>query len=97
MRGRTEDIIRYYGELGRRLASSGIDGIPKLLEVHKQLEMAMASVAPQELDWAAQELRRLLDELVQMDAKLQRLRELKTLVNGVGGDGNGVGARRPVF
>ena len=97
MRRRTEDIVRYYGELSRRLASTGIDGIAQLLEVQKQLEMAMAEVAPQELDWIADELRRVLDELVEMDAKLQSLRELKMMVNGVGSDGNGLRTRRSGF
>ncbi len=97
MRRRSEDIVRYYGELSRRVASSGIEGIPQLLEVEKQLEMAMAEVASQELNWVADELRRLLDELVQMDAKLQSLRELKMMMNGVAGDGDGVGTRRSLF
>jgi hypothetical protein len=95
MRRRSEDIVRYYGELSRRVASSGIDGIPQLLEVEKQLEMAMGEVASQELNWAADELRRLLDELVQMNAKLESLRELKMMMNGVAGDG--VSTRRSLF
>ncbi len=58
MRRRTEDIIRYYGELSRRVSTKGVDGIPQLLELVKQL----------------------LDQLVRMDARLEHLRELKTLL-----------------
>jgi hypothetical protein len=95
MRRRTEDIIRYYGELNRRVALAGMEGIPQLLELHKQLEMAMAEVGGQDLDWIAGEMRRVLDELVQMDAKLQRLRELKMMINGVpGADGDPVRHRQ---
>jgi len=41
MRRQTEDIVRYYGELNRRIANAGMDGIPKLLELSTQLEMAL--------------------------------------------------------
>ena len=82
VRRQTEDIIRYYGELDRRVANAGIDGIPKLLELSKQIERAVADVAAQELAWIGAEIKRVLDELVRMDADLQRLRELKILFNG---------------
>ena len=79
MRRRTEDIVRYYGELNRRVSGTGLDGIPKLLEASMQLERALAEVAPQELEWVGAEIKRLLDQLVHMDSRLQRLRELKLL------------------
>jgi hypothetical protein len=83
MRRQTEDIIRYYGELNRRVANAGMESLTRLLEVHRQLEMAVAEVGSEELDWVSDEMKRLLDELVQMDAKLQKLRELKMMMNGV--------------
>ena len=82
MRRQTEDIVRYYGELNRRVSSAGMDGIPKLLELSTQLERAVAEVAPQELEWVGAEIKRLLDQLVQMDSQLQRLRELKLQLDG---------------
>lgn len=82
MRRQTEDIIRYYGELSRRVSSAGMENIPKLLEISTQLERAVAEVAPQELQWVGGEIKRLLDELVRMDSQLQRLRELKLLIDG---------------
>ena len=91
MRRQTEDIIRYYGELNRRISGNGMDGIPQLLELAKQIETAMADVGTQELTWVAAEIKRLLDQLVHMDAQLQRLRELKMVL---GQHADGVDARR---
>lgn len=80
MRRHTEDIIRYYGELSRRVTGSGVDGIPQLLELAKQLETAVADVGAEELTWIGTEIKQLLDQLVRMDAQLERLRELKMLL-----------------
>lgn len=80
MRRHTEDIIRYYGELSRRVTGNGVDGIPRLLELAKQLETAVADVGAEELAWIGAEIKQLLDQLVRMDAQLERLRELKMLL-----------------
>jgi hypothetical protein len=82
MRRQTEDIVRYYGELNRRIANAGMDGIPKLLELSTQLEMALGEIGAHELQWVADEIKRLLDELVRMDSQLQKVRELKMLLEG---------------
>jgi hypothetical protein len=80
MRRQTEDIVRYYGELSRRVTVSGIEGIPHLLELAKQVESAVADVGAEELSWIGTEIKQLLDQLVRMDAQLQRLRELKMVL-----------------
>jgi len=85
MRRQTEDIIRYYGELSRRISSVGVEGVPQLIELSKQLEIALAEVSPQELEWVGVEIKRLLDRLVEIDSRIDRLRELKTLLD-VGSD-----------
>ena len=77
MRRQTEDIIRYYGEIDRRVANTGMEGIAGLIEVSQQMEAAISVVASQELDWVASELRTLLERLVRMDSQLERLRALK--------------------
>lgn len=81
MRRQTEDIIRYYGEIDRRISATGTDGVPGLLEISRQLESAIAVVASQEIEWIVAEVRTLLDQLVRIDAQLQRLRELKTALD----------------
>jgi hypothetical protein len=80
MRRQTEDIIRYYGELNRRVAGTGMEGIPRLLELSRQVELAVGELAEQELAWAGDEIKRLLDQLVKMTSQLERLRELKMLL-----------------
>ena len=80
MRRQTEDIIRYYGELNRRISANGVEGIPHLLELAKQIETAIADVGTQELSWISTEIKQLLDQLVRIDAQLQRLRELKMVL-----------------
>lgn len=86
LRHQTEDIIRYYGELNRRVANAGLTGIPNVLELAKQLEIALGEVAGKELEWAAAEIKRLLGELVAMDGQIQRLRELKVVLEGAQDD-----------
>jgi 3-methyladenine DNA glycosylase/8-oxoguanine DNA glycosylase len=96
MRHQTEDIVRYYGEINRRIANTGIAGIPGLLELSQQVETAVAVVASQEIDWVVSELRNLLERLVRMDAQLQRLRELKTILADDAESGDPP-SRRPGF
>ena len=78
MRRQTEDIIRYYGEIDRRVAHTGLDGITGLLEMSRHVESALGVVATQELEWMMSEVRGLLERLVRMDSQLQALRALKT-------------------
>ena len=77
MRRQTEDIIRYYGEIDRRVAHAGLDGIPGLLEMSHHIESALGVIASQELEWMMSEVRGLLDRLVRMDSQLEALRALK--------------------
>jgi hypothetical protein len=77
MRRQTEDIIRYYGEIDRRVAHTGLDGIAGLLEMSHHIEFALGVVATQELEWMMSEVRGLLERLVRMDSQLQALRALK--------------------
>jgi len=92
MRRQTEDVIRYYAELDRRVANTGMDGITGLLTVSQHVETALAVVAPQELEWMVRELHTLLARLVRMDSQLQELRGLKMVLSD-GGDSAPV--RRP--
>jgi hypothetical protein len=84
MRRRTEDLIRYYGEIDRRISGTGTDGVTGLLEISRQLEDAIAVVGSEEIEWVVSEVRQLLDQLVQIDAQLQRLRHLKVALDGEG-------------
>jgi hypothetical protein len=81
MRRQTESVVRYYDELDRRVGNAGLDGIEGLLTVAQHVETALAVVAPRELEWTLRELRGLLERLVRIDAQLQRLRALKTVLS----------------
>ena len=93
MRRQTEDIIRYYGEIDRRVAHTGLDGITGLLAMSHQIESALGVVASQELEWMMSEVRSLLDRLVRMDSRLQELRALKASF-GDDGEPSSLPARR---
>src|SRR5262245_51400012 len=86
MRRQTEDLIRYYGELDRRVANAGMEGIAGLLMASQHVEAALGVMASQELEWMVRELRTLLERLVRMDSQLQQLRALKTVLAGESSD-----------
>jgi len=77
IRRETEELMRYYGELGRRLTQNGVRGVPDLLALHDQIKRALDSFSRQEIGWAAEQTQRLVEALVRMDANLAALRRLK--------------------
>jgi len=72
-----EELWRYYTELGRRLAQTGVRDVPDLLGLYEQLQRALDAVSHQEIQWALEQAERLIGVLVLMDSKLQALRALK--------------------
>jgi inactivated superfamily I helicase len=96
MRRRTEDIFRYYGELNRRIERVGMEDVPHLLETVTRVERGLAEMTTQELAWVADEIKRLLDQLVEMESQFQRLRELKTAVVATPQQDDGVRKRSAV-
>ena len=50
-----EELSRYYSELGRRLAHSGVRNIGELLSTYEQLRRALDAVSRQEIGWAAEQ------------------------------------------
>jgi hypothetical protein len=88
LRKDSEDFIRYCTEIVRRIGRGGFTDIPHLVSLYEQLKRALESVSHQELAWADQQARRLVEKLVAMDAKLALLRRLKATL-GVPGDGDG--------
>ncbi len=79
-----EELSRYYSELGRRLAHSGVRNIGELLSTYEQLRRALEAVSRQEIGWAAEQAQRLVQRLVQMDGDIQTLRRLKEMLARVG-------------
>ena len=77
IRRETEELMRYYGELGRRLTQNGVRGVPDLLALHDQIKRALDAFSRQEIGRAAAQTQRLVEVLVRMDANLAALRRLK--------------------
>lgn len=78
MRRQADEVLQYYGELDRCIATTGMDGIVGLLTVSQHVAAALQVVHPQELDGVVSALRSLVERLVRMDSELQRVRALKT-------------------
>jgi hypothetical protein len=79
IRRETEELVRYYGELVRRLPQNGIRDVAELIGVFDQLRRAVEAIGSQEIVWATEQTQRLVEALVGMDSNLQALRRLKTM------------------
>jgi len=80
-----EELWRYYTELGRRLAQTGVRDVPDLLGLYERLQRALDAVSRQEIQWALEQAERLIETLVRMDSNLQALRALKQAMEKPGG------------
>ena len=80
-----EELWRYYTELGRRLAQTGVRDVPDLLGLYEQLQRALDAVSRQEIQWALEQAERLIEVLVRMDSTLQAVRALKQAMEKPGG------------
>ena len=79
-----EAVLRFSGELQRRMSEVGVEGISGVMGLYAQLRSALEKVSHDELDWAAAEVMRVLESLNQINSELSRLKTLKlTLENGV--------------
>ena len=83
IRRQTEDLVRYYSELVRRLPQHGVRDVPELLALYEQVRGAVAAISRQEIGWAGEQAQQLVAELVRMDATLQALRRLKAVFDRV--------------
>ncbi|MCC6849944.1 MAG: hypothetical protein IT294_15680 [Deltaproteobacteria bacterium] len=82
LRRQADDVLRYYADLDRRVATAGLDGIVELLTVSQQVASALQVVEPPEIGRAVRELRGLLERLVRIDSELQGARALKARIGG---------------
>jgi hypothetical protein len=77
VRRETEELMRYYSELVRRLPQNGVRDVAELVEMFEQLRRAVDAIGAREITWATEQTQRLVEALVRMDANLQALRRLK--------------------
>ena len=81
IRAQAEELVRYYSELGRRLAQTGVRDIAELVALYEQLRRALDAISRQELGWAAEQADQLRAQLARLDTDLTSLRRLKRAVD----------------
>jgi hypothetical protein len=89
IRREADDLIRYYGELVRRLEHTGVRDIGELLALYERIGRAIDAISTQEIGWVAEQAQRLIGELVRMNSNLDALRLLKTALGGTDQRGDG--------
>lgn len=77
LRKESEQFVRYWGEIVRRIGRGGMTDVAHLVALYEQLKRALDSVSVQELAWADQQAKHLIDKLVAMNSKLEKIRRLK--------------------
>ena len=90
-----EELVRYYGELVRRLGQSGVRDVADLLALYERLGRALEAVSRQEIGWVTEQVQRLIEALVRMDADLDALRRLKSTLSTAPEGGSLEPAARP--
>jgi len=94
IRREADELVRYYGEVVRRLGQSGVRDVAELLALHEQLARALEAVSRQEIGWVAEQAQTLIGELVRMDSNLEALRRLKIAFEGEPDGGSDTGSGR---
>ena len=82
-----DDLVRVLADHDDRLARAGIRGLPGGIILDDEAERALRVVSRQEIAWAVERVRHLLDALLELQVRLQGLRVLK-------GRGASVGEQR---
>jgi hypothetical protein len=83
IRREADDLIRYYGELVRRLEQTGVRDIGELLALYERIGRAIDAISTQEIGWVTEQAQRLIGELVRMSSNLDALRLLKTALGAI--------------
>ena len=73
-----EAVLRFSGELQRRMSEVGVEGVSGVMSLYAQLRSALEKVSHDELDWAGAEVTRVVESLNKINDELGRLKALKT-------------------
>ena len=82
-----DDLVRVLADLHDRLARAGVGGLPGGMILDDEAQQALGAVSGQEIAWAIERVRHLVDSLFELQVRLQGLRALK-------GRGAAVGEQR---
>ena len=74
----TDQLINFTREINRRMSESGVAGVEGLVGLYDQLRTALAKVSVQELEWAQDEVARVLESLMRLSEELTHLAPLKS-------------------
>jgi hypothetical protein len=72
-----DDLVRVLADLDDRLARAGVRGLPGGMMLDDEAEHALGAVSRQEIAWAIERVRHLVDSLFELQVRLQGLRALK--------------------
>jgi len=72
-----EAVLRFSGEVQRRMSEVGVEGISGVMGLYARLRSALEKVSHDELDWAAAEVKRVLESLNKIGDEISRLKTLK--------------------
>jgi hypothetical protein len=92
-----DELARYWGELGRRVADAGVRDVGDLLALHDQLRRALAAVSVQEIEWAADRARQLIATLSGLEQSLATIAGLKATLGAPAHREAPAGATAPVW
>lgn len=76
-----EAVLRFSGEVQRRMSEAGVEGVAGVMALYNQLRSALGKVNGDELEWAAGEVTRLINSLTKIGDDLQRLKALKVMLD----------------
>jgi len=88
LRRETEELLRYCGELTRRMGRGGIPDVASLVARYEQLKEALDAVSAKEVAWADERARVLIAKLEAVQKSLVTLRRLKGTAGGSGDAGS---------
>ena len=75
-----EALLRFSGEVEKRMAASGLGGVSGVIERYVQLRQALDRLSQRELDWAKGEVDRLIATLNEVAEQLEQLRSIKLAI-----------------
>ena len=74
----TDQIINFTRDINRRIAESGVSGVEGLVTLYDQLRGALGKVSHKEIQWAQDEVTRVIDRLRHLSDELKHLAALKS-------------------
>ncbi len=72
-----EAVLRFSGDLQKRMVEVGVEGVGGAIGLYTQLKNALEKVSHEELEWAAGEVERVMEGLKKIGEEIEKLKSLK--------------------